>query len=795
MSNLEIQREEIVEIVGTQYEGRQKNHANLKLQQKLIMKRQKDNIHDPNAILMLTEDGKELGFIPKGQASLYAPAMDSNKYRFDVEVIKTEHDPERPILIVRIIAEFKELSEDNVEKSISEFVQNLANGCYQRKSEYFSLLYASDVNATLLLSCFNKARLIHKLFAAAEECGLGKGIERNTSSYQPFGKQALKRYLQDIQLDISEILKKLQKAYNDTMDIDDEDEYMRIQSEIREKRKRFRMMSEFCESCCHVLEEYEPLRIHGEESTAKQTEPEVKPSVSRRTQQKQITTVQKAEFEQQQQVSTNTVERKLNNPHDPALPFSEQVVDLKNPQDCTYNKPTALVFNGSRYPVNSWRSVYKVLLKQLYSNEKNAIILQKMIGTALYGRRIDFTNHASSNVLIEKMQIAPDFYAEANLSAKDVIKRINALMERCSITADQLQILYSTQKQGDSVEQAQPQPEPVSTVSAVEPVREQNKPFVLKEAVITILSDTNPDTSERTQLTVKEIQVLLKNLYQKEVGLFELSKLLMTDNTFRAMGKGYYGLSHAQANDSETTKSAMKSEMHSVKTSSVSESTKPISNPNTISAKELTEAVLKVTRQNKDQLQYRDGFGVYEVKTLLAHEGITNVSEEAIETIMINCDALKEIEEGYYQYIGKSESSTASETSVTVSAANPEPKQIVVERDSYVEQPQNAAERHIVLKLDGNIVRAYDASDALNKICEFAIKCKPFKMARIAGQSVMVRGKQVFYRRAVPVDGYHMLSNGTQVMKITDITDLQEITEAVVWYCEINQSKIEILSK
>ena len=103
MSNLEIQREEIIEIVGTQYEGRAINHADLRLQQKLVMKRQKDNIHDANAILMLTQDGKELGFIPKGQASLYAPAMDSDKYRFDVEIIKTEYDPVRPILIVRIV--------------------------------------------------------------------------------------------------------------------------------------------------------------------------------------------------------------------------------------------------------------------------------------------------------------------------------------------------------------------------------------------------------------------------------------------------------------------------------------------------------------------------------------------------------------------------------------------------------------------------------------------------------------------------------------------------------------------
>lgn len=41
MNNLEIQREAIIEIVGTQYEDRAINHRNLVLGQKLVMKHQK----------------------------------------------------------------------------------------------------------------------------------------------------------------------------------------------------------------------------------------------------------------------------------------------------------------------------------------------------------------------------------------------------------------------------------------------------------------------------------------------------------------------------------------------------------------------------------------------------------------------------------------------------------------------------------------------------------------------------------------------------------------------------------
>ena len=62
---MEIQREAIIEIVGTQYEGRAVNHNALSLQQSLIFKHQTDNPYDHNAVLLLTEDGKELGFLPK----------------------------------------------------------------------------------------------------------------------------------------------------------------------------------------------------------------------------------------------------------------------------------------------------------------------------------------------------------------------------------------------------------------------------------------------------------------------------------------------------------------------------------------------------------------------------------------------------------------------------------------------------------------------------------------------------------------------------------------------------------
>ena len=147
MNNMEIQREAIIEIVGTQYEGRAVNHNALSLQQSLIFKHQTDNPYDYNAVLLLTEDGKELGFLPKGYASLYAPVIDSGRYTFSIEIVKTEPGPKRPILIIKIISELSSHSEEEIESDIIGFVQNIVNGYALETKEYLAFVYAETVNS------------------------------------------------------------------------------------------------------------------------------------------------------------------------------------------------------------------------------------------------------------------------------------------------------------------------------------------------------------------------------------------------------------------------------------------------------------------------------------------------------------------------------------------------------------------------------------------------------------------------------------------------------------------------
>lgn len=52
------------------------------------------------------------------------------------------------------------------------------------------------------------------------------------------------------------MLKKIQKAYNESLDIDDDEEYHRVQSEVRERRKKFRQYDNLLISLLDVVTSY-----------------------------------------------------------------------------------------------------------------------------------------------------------------------------------------------------------------------------------------------------------------------------------------------------------------------------------------------------------------------------------------------------------------------------------------------------------------------------------------------------------------------------------------------------------
>lgn len=1087
-NNMEIQREAIIEIVGTQYEGRAVNHNPLFLQQGLILKHQSDNPHDHNAVLLLTEDGKELGFLPKGYASLYAPAIDSGRYTFSIEIVKAEPDPERPILIVKIISELASHSEEDIESDILGFIQNIVNGYAQGTKDYLTFIYYDKVNVENLLSALDRVRLIQKLLSCANDIIEDRAIKPNSDQVTLFTKESSTQYLGELKADVSDVLKKIQKAYNESLDIDDEEEYHRVQSEIRERRKRFRQYDEFLASLLDAATSYanittqpyssapevhdtdlenttptdevaltisepekaesvpavanEPEHINNIPDTPQLTEQAFfewlvsEGGVSESTAKQYISNIHSIEklyqtlfgirrnilgapsadnvrsmietliqrneyidanerrhnsfgvslskFAQFADISVarlkNTAEKKNYQPPVSTQPYVIKTVDFENPHNCTYYKPCSFILNELRYSVGSWRELYSKFLILLYTDNTYSETIKGLNGKSLYGHRIDFADKTLTHELRRPIRVSTNFFAEGNLSAIDIIKRIKCLMELCSIDDEHMIIEYSTQeKDNDTVlpdnddnnetkgfQQLSIVSEPeqkntgseiketIDTGSSVEKTfttdeeriakdsfiewltsvfglapataqsyyssiitseriaREQNlksqrllsaqsytearetfdellkcdafikmnatahnsltagvrklisymlaksttpsqettssqeitpsqettvneqpsisennaptpasftpdntKPFALKDAVIEILLTDAPEITKYHEhkggVSSKNLRELIKAYYGKTIGLFEISKLLMLDRTFQSVGKGCYIVNEAAIPHSEPEPEVVEKDEpvkvvtepvptpdpitdHEVPTVAEPVKTTPEPMPTatqTVIQEETTvddtvdtenenklkiEPIVAVIRENYDNLQYEDGFGAYEVKTLLSQKGYTDLIEDEIEALMSDCSQLREIEDGYYTLAEVAESPIAT---------------------SALDKPQqfDTDARHIVLRINGNVIRAYDYSDALNKVCEFSINCKPFRMARIAGQAIQIHGNSVFYRKSVPVDGYNKLSNGLQIITIATLSDLQTITAAVQKYCQIDDDMIAIISK
>lgn len=1124
-NNMEIQREAIIEIVGTQYEGRPVNHNPLFLQQGLMLKHQSDNQYDHNAVLLLTDDGKELGFLPKGYASLYAPAIDSGRYSFSVEIVKSEPDPERPILIVKITSELKNHSEEEIEADILSIVQNIVNGYAQRTTEYLTFIYSETVNVDELLTALNSARLIQKLHSCSSDLIESYDIKQNSEKYTPITKENLTPFLSNLKADVSDILKKIQKAYNESLDIDDEDEYHRVQSEIRERRKKFRSYDELLTSLLDTVTAYENVSIKlssiPEQRDPEQTmaamkendtptsknltiseplqsapktverEPETNLSdspqlteqaffdwlisdgcVSESSAKQYISNIHSIEklyqtiygvkrsiiganssdtvgsmieslIQRNEYIDANerrhnsfsnslikfiqfadisvdglksALEKKNYQPPSSTQPYVIKTVDFDNPQNCTYYKPCSFILNELQHSVESWRELYTKFLIQLYTDNAYSDSLKALSGKSLYGHRIDFADKPLSHYLRRPIRISANFFAEGNLSAIDIIKHIKHLMDICSIDDEHMIIEYTTQEKNietvlpddsensdangfqqltiesipeqqssstenkDTVAPDYPEIEPsitdeeritkdsfinwltnvsgladataqsfYSSVTTSERIaRKQNlksqrllsaqsyeearetfnellncdtfvkmnisahnsltagvrkllsyigakenasnqenttpestsittentaattplpftpdasKPFVLHDVIIEIMSSDAPEITKYHEhkggFSSKSLCSLIKEYYGKSFSLFEISKILMLDRSFQSVGKGCYTLnktmlSHEEAEpdnsehnipektvpvETETvpnqddyppvTPEAQWTDTESIQadgntaekmtaapieietvpdqsdyppvTPEVQRTDAEVIQANENATEDLTiESIIEVIKENSDNLQYEDGFGAYEIKTLLSHKGITTASEDQIEALMSECSELQEIEDGYYAL---SENDNEDNTHVElVSLIEDKPETMTSEAtipDTVPVEPQeiSADSMHIVLRLNGNIIRAYDYSDALNKVCEFSINCKPFRMARIAGQAIRLNGNSVFYRKAVPVDGYNKLSNGLQIITINNLPDLQTITTAVQKYCHIDDDMITIISK
>lgn len=923
---MEIQKEETIEIVGTQYEGRAANHQPQFLKN-LTLKHQKDNPHDSNAVLILTGDGKELGFLPKGYASIYAPSIDSGRYIFAVDVVKSEQDPERPILIVKITSELKNHSEEDVERNITALIQNIVNSCVQLKTKYLRFIYTETFNTEELLLTLNRVRLAERLCSVSADVIDSNSLKRISVSPAPLTKDVLigellsvlnnvrllkinniekvpenpaflnkntfTEKLNELKADVNDILKKIQKSYNESIDIDDEEEYHRVQSKIRESRKKFRLYDNVLTSLLDTVQNYVDIKLQAGQSAKPESEQKketvtavlpkpqndslpnlteqaflnwlmieddlseyiaeqyvshihkieklyqnifgvrrnifgvtsgenVKSLIESLIERREYTDVDNRSYRmlsislskfaqfagiyvsELESTSINKNYQSYDRTKSPVI----KIVDFNNPEDCKYCKPCSLIFNDIKYSAKTWKELYNKFLILLYNDSNYNQILKNLNGKSLYNRKnhMDFADKTLKHQLRNPIRVSDNFFAEVNLSTQDILRRIKCVKELCSVDDKCIIIEYYAFEKDDEnfsqdisdetavesvpekAENNVPTPERFTPGTAytsnprqpntetVPKKVENNAPapkrftpnttseFNLKNALIEIFLSDAPEITKyreyRNGISLKNLRKLIEQYYKKSIGLFEFSKMLMLDKAFCSVNKGFYVLNEALISQSK------KEPEKSVSFEILNEN------------KKITiESIINIIRENKDNIQYEYGFGTYEVKTLLCQKGFTDVSEEEIETLMSESPKLREVEEGYYLLSDEKEEIK------------------IVENVPEKSEEINTEKGNIILKLNGKFVTAYDYSDALNKICEFAINCKPFKMARIELQTIRLHGNSVFYRNVVPVNGCNKLSDGLQVISVGTLSDLQEITSQIKKYCQIDDNMISIINR
>lgn len=821
-----------------------------------------------------------------------------------------------------------DICEKQVEKKILDFIHNIVNEYARKKSEYLKFVYSDDVDINGLISSLNKVRLAYKLQSLSDDVISSHSIKYNSSESTVYTKDELLKTIDEISSDIGNILKTIQKAYNESFDIDDEEEYRKAQSEIRERRKKFRLYNELFTSYRDSVENFSSVKGISDKALNQTVELISDPSskclgrleknfleppnssiaekpidltedaflswllsneeIAETTAKQYISNIHSIErlyqviFGNREHIlgagsadeAKNVIEKLIvrneyidanerrNNSFNSALnkfaQFTDisveqlktqtskkiyqqpagygthivKTVDFENPQSCTYCKPVSFVFHGSKFYAESWYELYEKFLTLLYKDDTYLKILRGLTCKSLYGRRYDFADAQHKQPLRKAIKISSDFYAEGNLSTIDIIKHIKYLMNLCHIDNDLMTIEYIAQGGNAEVDTAKKHIENISPQLSApimsdkisdEPVSDKalpktstqpdvqtyarfapdrTKPFELKTAVTEILSSDDPAIKKykiyRNGISLKDLRELIHKYYGKPIGPFELSKLLMLDKAFQPVGKGCYVLNPSTI-QRRNIPVVQKHDMPVKTEKSTDTVIAPHVLPNTITelieqkspvenCDVTIEAILKVIRDNRDELRYKDGFGVYEIKTLLSGTGISVSSEERIKTLMSECSELTEIEDGYFVLAENEKPSKPVNNSFSVSS-----RQDSVPHKEEITDFTNSGQ--IVLRLNGRDISAYDYSDALNKVCEFAINYKPFQMARITGQGMQLDGKNIFCRSPAPIAGYNNLSNGLQVMPISTVSELRRITDEVIKYCQIDNKMITFSDK
>ena len=231
------------------------------------------------------------------------------------------------------------------------------------------------------------------------------------------------------------------------------------------------------------------------------------------------------------------------------FPDSEQPITINK---SSKSVPTGFILKGVSYSVANWRDLYKKFVTALYHDGNYTDFIKESIKKQYFG----FTDEAHKFKLQKEIKIAPDFYLEGILATDVIINRVNSIIKQCSIRPEDMVINYSSTPEvdkypsdNDSGIKDVSDGKQTETDSAGENNTEHfkpdtSKPFDLKEAIIEIMMSDSPEIVEKSNssggFNNMIINEILKEYYKQDISIFEIIKMLMTEDIFINVGRLYY---------------------------------------------------------------------------------------------------------------------------------------------------------------------------------------------------------------------------------------------------------------
>lgn len=133
-----------------------------------------------------------------------------------------------------------------------------------------------------------------------------------------------------------------------------------------------------------------------------------------------------------------------------ALPDGYLYVDFSNNVDMTYSKPCYYLFSGEKVTeLQSWTDLYVKVVTKLWKSYRE-YLFEYVNGSFTNDSRADLRLGQDIALMTSPKEIDRNICLETNLSAKDIVNKIKALLSICGVPSSVLEIVY-TKKERESI--------------------------------------------------------------------------------------------------------------------------------------------------------------------------------------------------------------------------------------------------------------------------------------------------------------------------------------------------------